>query len=213
MWLLTRCFFFTLKEGLTPYNYAEQNGNSEMMRLLKEEQRNAERSNKSSTCVILWPSHLRMSILLCRHLRKNCTSCVLFACRSIQMRSAHAWNVNDVISVIERTCWRSNVFLYLSVNKYTDCFSVYLTVTYYLFILTTHKSLYTYVIFLHNLFYNIVLWYTLLYNKLFISLMWFVCIINCYYVIIFFVEENPNKVMLRVIIYLYVSFLFPCRRS
>lgn len=111
------------------------------------------------------------------------------------------------------TCWRSNVFLYLSVNKYTDCFSVYLTVTYYLFILTTHKSLYTYVIFLHNLFYNIVLWYTLLYNKLFISLMWFVCIINCYYVIIFFVEENPNKVMLRVIIYLYVSFLFPCRRS
>lgn len=180
MWLLTRCFFFTLKEGLTPYNYAEQNGNSEMMRLLKEEQRNAERSNKSSTCVILWPSHLRMSILLCRHLRKNCTSCVLFACRSIQMRSAHAWNVNDVISVIEPMCWRFNVFLYLSVNKYTDCFSVYLTVTYYLFILTTHRSLYTYVIFLHNLFYNIVLWYTLLYNKLFISLMWFVCIINCY---------------------------------
>lgn len=43
----------TNNEGLTPYNYAEQNGNSEMMRLLKEEQRNAERSNKSSTCVIL----------------------------------------------------------------------------------------------------------------------------------------------------------------
>ncbi|XP_052676691.1 ankyrin-3-like isoform X8 [Crassostrea angulata] len=33
----------TNNEGLTPYNYAEQNGNSEMMRLLKEEQRNAER--------------------------------------------------------------------------------------------------------------------------------------------------------------------------
>lgn len=70
--------------------------------------------------------------------------------------------------------------IYLSINTQI----VSLTVTYYLFILTTHKSLYTYVIFLHNLFYNIVLWYTLLYNKLFISLMWFVCIINCYYVII-----------------------------
>lgn len=151
-------------------------------------------------CVVIWE-------------KTYCTSCVLFVCRSIQMRSAHAWNVNAVISVIEPTCWRSSVSLYLSVNKYTDCFSVYLTVTYYLFILTTHKSLYTYVIFLHNLFYNIVLWYTLLYNKLFIPLMWFVCIINCYYVIIFFVEENPNKVMLRVIIYLYVSFLFPCRWS
>lgn len=44
----------TNNEGRTPYNYAERNGNSEMMRLLKEEQRNAERSNKkSSTCVIL----------------------------------------------------------------------------------------------------------------------------------------------------------------
>lgn len=73
----------TNNEGLTPYNYAEQNGNSEMMRLLKEEQRNAERSNKSSTCVILWPCHLRMSILLCRHLRENllhflCSFCVSF---------------------------------------------------------------------------------------------------------------------------------------
>lgn len=87
MWLLTWCFFFfTLKEGLTPYNYAEQNGNSEMMRLLKEEQRNAERSNKSSTCVILWPSHLRMSILLCRHLRKKLTALPVFFLRVVQYR-------------------------------------------------------------------------------------------------------------------------------
>nr|XP_022296859.1 ankyrin-1-like isoform X1 [Crassostrea virginica] len=33
----------TNNEGLTPYNYAEQNGNAEMMRLLQEHQRNAER--------------------------------------------------------------------------------------------------------------------------------------------------------------------------
>uniref|UniRef100_K1S3G6 Alpha-latrocrustotoxin n=1 Tax=Magallana gigas TaxID=29159 RepID=K1S3G6_MAGGI len=38
----------TNNEGLTPYNYAEQNGNSEMMRLLKEEQRNAERKENPS---------------------------------------------------------------------------------------------------------------------------------------------------------------------
>ncbi|XP_048739006.2 poly [ADP-ribose] polymerase tankyrase-1-like isoform X11 [Ostrea edulis] len=44
----------TNDEGQTPYNYAEQNGNAEMMRLLQEQQQNVERSkDKSSTCVLL----------------------------------------------------------------------------------------------------------------------------------------------------------------
>lgn len=127
-----------------------------MMRLLKEEQRNAERSNKkSSTCVILWPIHLRMSILLCRHLRENLLHiCVLFACRSIRMRSAHAWSVNEVVSVIDLNvlAFQSS---YLSINTQVvlcvfDCYIVFIY-SYYT------QQVFIYVIFLHNLFYNIVL--------------------------------------------------------
>lgn len=127
-----------------------------MMRLLKEEQRNAERSNKkSSTCVILWPSHLRMSILLCRHLRENLLHiCVLFACRSIRMRSALAWRVNEVVSVIDRNvlAFQSS---YLLINTQVvlcvfDCYIVFIY-SYYT------QQVFIYVIFLHNLFYNIVL--------------------------------------------------------
>lgn len=200
MCLLT-WFLFTLKEGLTPYNYAEQNRNSEMMRLLKKEQRNAERSNKSSTCVILWRSHLRMSVLLCRHQRETyCTyvffllvvqyGCVLHM-REMLMRlflslTSMCWNISPVFPCIFLSI---NMQIVLSVF---DCYILFIY-SYY-----TQQKVIIYVIFLHNLFYNIVIWYTLLYNKLFISLMCFVYIIICYYVIIF-LEEDPNQVILRVV--------------
>ncbi|XP_062598529.1 serine/threonine-protein phosphatase 6 regulatory ankyrin repeat subunit B-like isoform X6 [Saccostrea cucullata] len=44
----------TNDEGQTPYNFAEENGNAEMMRLLKDQEQRVQRSkDKSSTCVIL----------------------------------------------------------------------------------------------------------------------------------------------------------------
>ncbi|XP_061186384.1 ankyrin-3-like [Saccostrea echinata] len=43
----------TNDEGQTPYNYAEENGNAEMMRLLKDQEQRVQRSkNKSSTCPV-----------------------------------------------------------------------------------------------------------------------------------------------------------------
>lgn len=98
-------------------------------------------------CVVIWE-------------KNYCTSCVLFACRSIRMRSAHAWNVNDVISVIEPMCWRFNVFLYLYVNKYTDCsLCIWLLHIVYLFLLHTTSH------YIH-MWYFFIIYSTILFNDI-----------------------------------------------
>lgn len=154
-------FFFTLKEGLTPYNYAEQNGNSEMMRLLKEEQRNAERSNKSSTCVILWPSHLRMSILLWRHLRKKLTALPVFFLCVVQYRCVLHMremlmtlflSLNLRVGVPMFSC------IYLSINTQIVSLCIWLLLIIYLFLLHTSHYLhmwYFFIIYSTILFYDI----------------------------------------------------------
>lgn len=160
IWLLT-LFPFTLKEGLTPYNYAEQNGNSEMMRLLKEEQRNAERSNKSSTCVILWPSHLRMSILLCRHLRKKLTALPVLFLRVVQYRCVLHMremlmtlflSLNLRVGVPMFSC------IYLSINTQIVSLCIWLLLIIYLFLLHTSHYIhmwYFFIIYSTILFYDI----------------------------------------------------------
>lgn len=72
-------------------------------------------------CVVIWE-------------KTYCTSCVLFACCSIRMRSAHAWNVNEVVSVIDSMCWHfSPMFscIYMSINTQIvlcvfDCYILFI---------------------------------------------------------------------------------------
>lgn len=99
-------------------------------------------------CVVIWE-------------KTYCTSCVLFACCSIRMRSAHAWNVNEVVSVIDSMCWHfSPMFscIYLSINTQIVSLCIWLLLIIYLFLLHTSHYIhmwYFFIIYSTILFYDI----------------------------------------------------------